>query len=584
MENNVVQMGTSGNRPGYKIFSFNTSVRNPKRNDEFLSAFVRFDGKVFDNNASRAYLCELVKRGIYKFLNVPEYIKQKWDSNVDLTQYEINDLINKNPQATGLHNRVMTSYMRSLKDQGFLIYSDDPDGSRYHVITISKLGKDLIDPQKDTSIVYTKVMLGLHANNPTRAAMYNESRPFLNTLFVINRVNELWEKKGNPAKGILKHEFSAFVLSMKDCDYEKAANEIIKYREKNRFEVNMEYITKYLEENNILALKKSSVCNDYPDDVFRKFEMTGLLISHGKFKYVYYNISAYNKEKVELILKYYKDYGFETFSSDSEYYNYLYNSTIPWEKDLEMRKQIAKTKAEYLGRTFNENIPLDQEETQLDRAFYSNALLKAIEKYELQLIFRELMILAGVLKEDSSGVFKNISEPLRLEYLLALAVGKIYGTAGLISNIIYNEEGDPMHWALGNQSDILLHREEGSLILEPTMLCTRDQQVRNETTSITRHAMDAEAKYGTKFKAIMIAPRVHQDTIDYFTYRSATNDMQLLTLTISRVVGLFGENEDYKNMLSEVDELFDYFKNNQKNLRGCTDYINSYRPKDSLYL
>ena len=146
--------GTSGNRPGFKIFSFNTSVRNPKRNDEFLNAFLKFEGKVFDSVASRAYLCELVKLGVYKFMVVPESVKRKWELNIDLDTDEIDSLINENPQATGLHNRVMTSYMRSLKDQGFLIYNNDPNGSRYHIITISDLGKDLIDSNKDTSIVY----------------------------------------------------------------------------------------------------------------------------------------------------------------------------------------------------------------------------------------------------------------------------------------------------------------------------------------------------------------------------------------------------------------------------------------------
>lgn len=575
--------GTSGNRPGFKIFSFNTSVRNPKRNDEFLNAFLKFEGKVFDSVASRAYLCELVKLGVYKFMVVPESVKRKWELNIDLDTDEIDSLINENPQATGLHNRVMTSYMRSLKDQGFLIYNNDPNGSRYHIITISDLGKDLIDSNKDTSIVYTKLMLGLHANNPSRVAMYNQSRPFLNALFVVNRVNELWTLKGKEPKGVLRHEFATFILSMKDCNYEKAAQEIIKYREKFRSEVNMAYINKYLSDNDILPLAETSICSDYPDDVFRKFEMTGLFVSHGKSKYIYYNVSSYNKEKVDLILKYYKDYKFENFTSQKGYYDYLSKISIPWESDLEMRRRIAKTKAAYLGRPFNESIPLEEEELQLDRAFYSNALSKAINKHDIKLIFKELMILARVIKEDSSKGFKDIAESLRLEYLLALAIGKKYGTEGLVSNIIYNEDGEPMHWALGNQCDIMLFRKEGSLILEPTMLSTRDQQRRNETTSITRHASDATGKYDTDFKVLMIAPRVHPDTIDYFTYRSARNNLKMITLTIARTVGLFGENNQYTSMLSEIDSIFDYFMSNDHNLNQCADYINGYRPDEKIY-
>lgn len=572
---------TSGNRPGYKIFSFNTSVRNPKRNDEFLRAFLRYEGKLFDSVASRSYLCELVRCGVYQFVNVPEYIRQKWSLNIELTSSEVNDLIDANPQATGLHNRVMTSYMRSLKDQGFLIYEDDPNGSRYHIIRLSKLGKDLIDENKDTSIVYTKVMLGLHAKNPSRQAMYNESRPFLNALFVINKVNELWKSMGNQPKGVLRHEFSTFILSMKDNNYEKAAKEIIKYRTKFRSEVNMTYINDYLEKNDILPLAQNSICNDYPDDVFRKFEMTGLFISHGHSKYIYYNLSDYNKEKIDLIIKYYDGYGYNDFNTPLEYYEFLASMEIPWEENLEMRRRIAKTKAAYLGRPFNDSIPLEQEELQLDRAFYSHALARAISKYDIKLILNELMILSGINKTESK--FKDIAESLRLEYLLALAIGKLYGTDGLVSNIIYNENGDPMHWALGNQCDIMVFRSEGSLILEPTMLCSRDQQKRNETTSITRHAIDASGQYQTNFKVLMIAPKVHQDTIDYFTYRSARNNLEMITLTIARIVGLFAENQKYNDLLKDLDNIFNFFMENDNNLDLCADFINSYRPEQSIY-
>lgn len=574
--------GTSGNRPGYKIFSFNTSVRNPKRNEEFLKAFIKFDGKTFDKNASHAYLCELVRGGIYQFTSVPENIKKKWEANIDLTNEEVQKLIDENPQATGEHNRIMTSYMRALRDQGFLCYEDIPSKGKYHIIKITKMGHELIDEEKDISIVYTKVMIGLHAKNPARNTMYNCSRPFLNALFVINRVNEIWKEKGKDPKGVLRHEFAAFILSMKDCDYEKSAQEIIKYRSLFKSEVNMAYINTFLLDNKVLPLAHRSICNDYPDDVFRKFEMTGLISSHGYSKYIYYNISSYNKEKADQILDLYKNYKFEEFSSAYSYNEYLSSVKVPWEKDLELRKKIAKTKAIYLGREFNDSISLDEEELQIDRAFYTSALEKAICRYEKNMILKELLILSGIVKEKSK--FNDIAESLRLEYLLALAIGKSYGLQGLVSNIIYNEIGEPMHCALGKKCDILFFREEGSLILEPTMLRTRDQQIRNETTAINRHLADASGRYNQEFKVLMIAPKVHRDTIDYFTYRSKNNNLKMVTLTISKFVGLLDENIEYNCFLSKLDELLEYYKNNESSLDVCTDYINSYKPNEKIYM
>ena len=77
-------------------------------------------------------------------------------------------------------------------------------------------------------------MIGLHANNPTRTSMLNESRPFLNTLFVIAKLKKYYDSQNKEFKGILKDEFKSFVLGMKDCDYKKCANEIIEFRENTK--------------------------------------------------------------------------------------------------------------------------------------------------------------------------------------------------------------------------------------------------------------------------------------------------------------------------------------------------------------
>ena len=57
-------MGTAGNRKGYKVFSINTTIRNPKRNRDFLAIFEPFNGKIFDEQTAYNYLYE---RTILKF-------------------------------------------------------------------------------------------------------------------------------------------------------------------------------------------------------------------------------------------------------------------------------------------------------------------------------------------------------------------------------------------------------------------------------------------------------------------------------------------------------------------------------------
>lgn len=94
-------MGTSGNRVGFKVFSINTTVRNPQRNLEFLEHFQKFNGLVFDSKVKMLYLIELVKNGVYKFSNISSTIKEKLDNDIALNEAEIKEAFENNPQATG---------------------------------------------------------------------------------------------------------------------------------------------------------------------------------------------------------------------------------------------------------------------------------------------------------------------------------------------------------------------------------------------------------------------------------------------------------------------------------------------------
>lgn len=559
-------MGTSGNRPSNKVFSISTTIRNPKRNTDFLNAFKPFSGKVLDDNNMNRFMYELVKKGIYKFSNLTEQVKTKLELEIELTDDEVKEAIDNNPQATGQRGRVMT-WLRSLKDQGFLMFEDNK-------IFITKLGYSLIENNENATNIYSKAMIGLHANNPSRPAMFNKARPFLNTLFVINEVNKAWKEMGNEPKGILKHEFSYFVLSMTDCDYKKAASEIINYRKTYRYESNQKFAEKYLQEKGLPPLKENSLLRDYPDDVFKKFEMTGLLRQRGKFGYIYYDFSKYNKEKVNTILSYYKDFKFEEFLTQKEYFEFLSNIVIPWENNDIIRNKIVEAKSKVLGISLSETLTIDEKEEYLDRMFYSSALSKAVEKYDIKLILKELLILSKSCKEKSK--FEDISEPLRLEYLLALSLGKLYGTEGLVSNIIYNEDGLPLHCAPGGKCDIQLIREEGSYILEPTMQRSRNQQNNNETTNIARHVRDEFKKNNLKYRVAMVAPAVHPDVIDYFVYASDRNNVSMITTTINVMAALFKNSDSISKLNNNFDIVFKEMIGNDVEI--FADKINRYVP------
>lgn len=563
-------MGRSGARTGFKVYSINTTIRNPKRNADFLKLFKKYDKLVMDNINTYKYFFYLVQNGIYTFTNIPISVKEKLELGIELSDDEVIDAIEKNPQATGLHGRVMTQ-LRALKDQGFLRFEKAARGQ--NKITITKLGHEIIDNEIDGTITYTKAMIGLHAKNPARSSMLNESVPFLNTLFVINEVNKEWRNMGHEPKGILRHEFGAFVLSMKDCDYKRAANDIIEYRKRNRYKINEKDIINHLNKNDILELKMNSVIADYPDDVFRKFEMTGLLVARGQFGYRYIDFSKYNMEKVKIILEDYKNYSFKHFTTEDDYYFYLENIKIPWEKDELIRRKVIESKCDVLGLKFDEKLDLTSQEQMLDQMFYRKALDNAIKDIELELIKQELKILAGT--SDAETKFGDLGEPLRLEYLLALLLGKIYGTSKLVSNIIYAENGKPLHYAPAGKSDIILYDEKGSYILEPTMQKGRNQQLNNETTNIVRHVEIEKEKSGLDFRVLMIAPVIHIDVTRFFKYMVVSEDAKIIPASIERSTQLFIDNSQIESLNRDFDNLVEHMK--ETDLKVFVDEMNAYR-------
>lgn len=562
-------MGTSGDRTGYKIFSINTTVRNPKRNTDFLRYFKPYNGKLFTESLAHSYFFDLVRYGVYRLTDIPETIKEKIDNGEYLTDVEATQAIKDNPQATGLYGRVMTQ-LRAMKDQGFLMFETVSRG--VYIISITPLGEQLIDGHTDATIVYTKAMIGMHANSPIRTTLLNRSRPFLNTLFVIKEIKKQWKELGYEAKGILKHEFAVFVLSMKDCNYHAAARDIIEYRKKFRYEINKPYIRDYLKNKEILPLADTSIFIDYPDDVFRKFEMTGLVVKRGAHQYTYLDFSTYNIEKIDSILTEYQNYEFLEFHNQNDYYDYLGSISIPWQKDELIRRKIVESKAKILKITLNPSLTLEQQEFQLDRVFYNHTLDKAIQKYSIALINKELLILSGTVKAKSQ--FDDISEPLRLEYLLALMLGKKYGTKGLVSNIIYNENGEPLHFAPSGKCDLIYYSEDGSFILEPTMQRGRTQILNSETSNVARHVKDEMSATGLQYRAMMIAPRVHPDVVSFFQFTISKNEVKIAPVNIDRTVGLFYDSDSIKSLGVNFDSIVEDLKRLDEN--SYSEKINSY--------
>ena len=557
-------MGTSGNNPGYKVFSISTTIRNPRRNTEFLEVLKNFDNEDLTNEVKDNIYYELIKHGIYKFNKLDSIIKEKYKNGVVLSDEEIKRIIDDNPQKTGDEGRVMTQ-IRALKDTGLV--SLGGNRAMQH-LKITKLGKALIDGY-DSENVYTKAMVGLHANNPQRTTIYNKSRPFLNTLFVINEINQHYESN----KGILWHEFAAFILPMKDCDYEKTAKDIIDYREKFGHKINQSWLENYM--FNIVGVNRiqfRSILKDYADDVFRKFDMTGLLVSSGFRENTYIRFNEYNDTKVKSILKEYAGYKFQSFSSDDEYYDYLYEINLPWEESEEVKKEIIISKQKILGVTVNSEESLDQQLSDLDSIHNKRIFDSSVEEFEFNLLKNELLLLSRNRGDESE--FKDVPEPVRLEWLVALITAKRFGSKYIKPNLSLDEKGIPKSFATGGMADIEFISEKLYCLIEVTLQQDYKQQLNSETTSISDHLKQLDTD---KEKcSLLIAPRIHDRVAEFFVFVTMFDQLMITAMTIEYYVDMVNEDATIDSFADAIKEMNNYMCQRNVEEKYC-DYMNRYR-------
>lgn len=560
-------MSRSGNTPGYKVFSINTTVRNPQRNIEFLKIMEKYDGIELNNKIKEEIYIELIRYGVYQVTIKSEAVKEKYKDKIILDDDEIITLIKDNPQKTKNTGRVMTQ-VRALKDQGLVSLS----GNKFRpLFKITELGRSLLE-NKNIEDIYSKAMIGLHANNPQRTAMYNRSRPFLNTLFVLNEIEKYCRENKKEYKGILYHEFGAFVLSMKDCNYKAVAKKIIEYRELFGKSINQEYIENYLyNELKLIDVKFEDIIKEYPDDVRRKFEMTSIMEIHGFSTYTYLRINEFNRTKANSIIEKYKDYYFHEFETIDDYLKYLFNIELPWLTSKELKIKIVNEKQKELNIQINENKTLDERIEELDKIYNNNIFKRFVEEINLETIVKEVLIIGKHIKQKSK--FEGISPSLRLEWLVAVLTAKIYGSQYVNPNMSLNPNGTPKYYAKGGKADIEFETEDIFYILETTTICNAVQQLNSETTSVADHLKSISTK--KERAAILIAPVIHKRTISFYKYCCNVEKEKMIPITIDKYTDLIMNNKDEKELIKNVNKIVEELKGNKD--EEFFDIINSYR-------
>ncbi|MBL7197637.1 MAG: AlwI family type II restriction endonuclease [Candidatus Omnitrophica bacterium] len=498
----------------YKPLLFTTTLRSPERLKWFLEVLKNYNGQILTNNLAKKIAGEIIRIGLYTPTNLSAPIKNKLKAKKPLANSEVTKVINDNPQnhkeagfEKGWPSRFDT-WFKIAKELGFVYYKI---GEK---IRFSKIGLRLVDSEHPEfeQQAFLNAFVKYQSNSPFRRVL-NENVPLILLLEVISKLNMDKDFNGS---GISKLELP-LVIFWKNNDSEKLYKLIKKIRKKHRYKPSWEVIVDIcvnkIIEGKFKKFNPKSIMVDYPDEFIRKMRLTGLISLRGGGRFV--DINKNEQKKVDYALKNYSKY--KKYETEEEYFEYM--------------------------ATIDENLILSESKpVSIDER--DKYLIKWNSAYSWDKIKEEMINLARkrLTKDD---ILKYLSSPIRLEFLVALAVKSKFPNVRVIPNYPYDDEGLPTSTAagIGDKGDIECYEDINGILIEVTMSEGRTQTVM-EVWPITRH-LEEFSKNSKDSMCYFIAPSIFKDSERQIEYVKEKDKFYILPKTIEE----FLEHIDNREIL-----------------------------------
>ncbi len=250
--------------------------------------------------------------------------------------------------------------------------------------------------------------------------------------------------------------------------------------------------------------KPESIMVEYPDEFIRKMRLTGLISLRGAGRFI--DINHNENEKVEYVLNKYSVY--KKFDTEKEYFDYA--STIDENLvSIEAKVIPASDKEKFLEK-WTETFSWDQIKIEL-----TNLATKNLTKDE---------------------ILKYLANPVRLEFLTALALKSKFPQVKVIPNYPIDDEGIPTSTAggTGNIGDIECFEGSRGILVEVTMSEGRTQTMM-EVWPISRHLKEFTKK-APESMCYFIAPSLFSDTVSQIGYVKQSENLNIQPKTITDFV------------------------------------------------
>ena len=493
-------MPTKRREDQYKPLLFTTTLRNPERLKGMLAVLKEYNGQILSNEFAESIAGEMIRNGLYRPTRVSDDIKDKWKSGEPLSDDEVLIALKNNPQNhkeagfdKGWASRFDT-WFKIAKELGFVYYEI---GKK---IEFSDVGLKLADtehPELEQQ-AFLNAFAKYQRSNPFRRVS-NENAPLILLLETIKEINA--DPEFNDV-GITKLEVP-LLLVWRNNDARSLYKKIKEIRLEHGYEPSWEIILSEVDKltgGRHASMPDKTLMVEYPDEFLRKMRLTGLITVRGFGRFI--DLNKKEKAKIDYVIENYSQY--KKYNTEREYFDYI--SSID-------NKLIS------IERAYETDI---EEENRF--------LLKWAQHFSWETIKEETIKLTTSRPTSKDEILSLIPNPLRLEFLTALAVINKIPSAKVKPNYISDDEGLPSSHAPGNYADIECGEGTKYTLLEVTLL-NGVAQVQREMPPISRHLEVFKIKEEDTV-TFFIAPKIHEDTTRWAAFIKDKDDLDIYNFSI----------------------------------------------------
>ena len=544
-----------------QLWSISTTIREAERITGFLRTAFEINGETWNVHTQAKFQILLVKNRQY--LNDPDNPQIYWRLNeeqcdllrnkaIPMTYEQAERIIRAKNYEGGAEMRGRQS-MSPLYKLG-LVYIVN---GKVHV---TDAGQKLINEEISFGDFMLDAMLKFQYPNPyERGYQTWNTKPFVNALRLIKRVNELCEIRNIPQKGITKIEFGIFVLSLKKyADIDRTAETLLDFRQKygtlNTEDEQEQFRAEYARE--YLSCFKNPEKNtlEYADNMIRYMRLTKYICIRGKYSHVYIDLEPRRLTEINTILD--TDDGSAAHYTKEEWRNYMgtYGAyPLPFETVEKLREilfnvdQDIESIERKLGMPATRSIccsTRDEYKSEIERRREYRTELQNLEMKQdyhsdIQKIDEVIKALEDIQDRNRASLAKRFS--IELEKWANVALNIINDSRLIKPNAPTGDDNEPTYTAPSGVADIECFYEKFNAICEVTMLTSRDQWF-NEGQPVMRHLRDFERKHMKPSYCLFVAPRLHQDTVNTFyssvKYEYEGEKQKIIPITISQLISI----------------------------------------------